>query len=182
MSILKRFTFLISILLSPFSCSSWGQSPKTLPDHVRCEDPLFHEKVLQTVNLSIPVMDVEELNNIQDEVYIFDAREKEEYEVSHIPGARYLGYQSVDWNALGMVPSDAKIVVYCSIGYRSEKIGEQLKNKGFTNVHNLYGSIFEWANRGYGLEGKDGHPTNRIHTYNKNWSKWMLNDALVKIW
>jgi len=182
MALLKRLAFLLSVLFSPFSCSSWGQSSKELPAEVRCQDPTFHEKVLQTLSLTIPVMDVAELHNFQNEVYIFDAREKEEYEVSHIPGARYIGYRSMDWNALEGVPQDATIVVYCSIGYRSEKIGEQLKAKGFANVHNLYGSIFEWANRGYRLVEKSDRPTTNIHTYNKNWSKWVVNDGLMKIW
>ena len=39
------------------------------------------------------------------------------------------------------------IVLYCSIGYRSEKIGEKLVEMGYGHVFNLYGGIFEWVNR-----------------------------------
>lgn len=182
MSLAKRLSFFAGILLSPFSCSSWGQSSGELPENIYCQDPSFHRKVRGMLNLSIPPVDVEELKQIQNEVYIFDAREKEEYDVSHIPGAVYIGYKDIDWSVLENIRSDATIVVYCSIGYRSEKIAEKIQQKGFSNVKNLFGSIFEWGNRGYPLEGKNGESTKEMHTYNKNWSKWVLNDALVKIW
>ncbi len=182
MSFFKQLSFLAGLILSPFSCSSWGQSSVQLPADVSCKDPAFHEKVRSMLSLSVPVIDAEELLPIKDEVYIFDAREKEEYQLSHIPGAKYIGYNSIDWSVLENVPKEADIVVYCSIGYRSEKVAEKIRDKGFDKVKNLYGSIFEWANRGYELEDKNGQSTKSIHTYNKKWSKWVRNDALVKIW
>ena len=107
---------------------------------------------------------------------------KIEYEVSHIPGAQYLGYNDFDVNRIGKIPRDAKIVLYCSIGYRSEKIGERLKRSGYTNVYNLYGSIFDWINRGNVVVDKNGQPTKRVHTYNRNWSKWVDGQKVEKIW
>ena len=44
------------------------------------------------------------------------------------------------------IARESTIVVYCSVGYRSEKIAEELDKLGFTNVSNLYGGIFEWIN------------------------------------
>ena len=38
------------------------------------------------------------------------------------------------------------IIVYCSIGVRSEEIGEKLKTAGFENVKNLRGGLFKWFN------------------------------------
>tara|TARA_B100000768_G_C11171243_1_gene328804 strand:+ start:178 stop:360 length:183 start_codon:yes stop_codon:yes gene_type:complete len=40
------------------------------------------------------------------------------------------------------------IIVYCTIGYRSEKISEELKLKGYKYVYNLYGGIIQWVNKG----------------------------------
>jgi rhodanese-related sulfurtransferase len=77
-----------------------------------------------------------------------DAREKKEFDVSHIREAKWVGYKSFDPSLLNAVPKDSPIIVYCSIGYRSEKIAEKLKAAGFTNVSNLYGGIFEWVNQG----------------------------------
>jgi len=74
------------------------------------------------------------------------------------------------------------MVVYCSIGYRSEKIGEKLLRLGYKNVYNLYGSIFEWANEKYQLVGSNGKTTNRVHSYNKSWSKWVTNEEIKTVW
>ena len=142
----------------------------------------FDQELTRLLSFSVPTIGVEELRDIQDEVYIFDAREEEEYLASHIKGARYLGYQNFKGQRLADVPKNAKVVVYCSVGYRSEKIGEKLQKLGFTNVNNLYGSIFEWVNRGYPVIGQDGEPTQKIHTYNAKWSQWVDNGEAEKVW
>lgn len=141
----------------------------------------FSDKINSYLEFSIPVVSVKEAHQLKDVVFL-DAREIEEYEVSHLPAAKYIGYKNMDDAVLKQVPKDKRIVVYCSIGYRSEKIGEKLKKKGFTRVYNLYGSIFEWANEGYALEDKTGQPTKRVHVYNKQWSKWMTNKNYEKVY
>lgn len=147
-----------------------------------CMDPAFDEKVRRTISFSIPLMSVEELKSNTQNVRIFDAREREEYEVSRIPGAEYIGYKNFDIKAFSNLPKETPIVVYCSIGYRSEKIGEKLRDRGFTQVYNLYGSIFEWVNRGYPVLGNSGREVKKIHTYNKEWSRWVDGNKVQKIW
>lgn len=142
----------------------------------------FDKKVSSLLSFSVPLIGVEELNNIQSEVHIFDAREEEEYKVSHIPGATFLGYNDFDPQVLQSVSKNDTVVVYCSVGYRSEKIGEKLKKLGYTQVYNLYGSLFEWANHNYPLVDKNGKPTKKIHTYNRNWSKWVEEGKAEKVW
>jgi rhodanese-related sulfurtransferase len=125
---------------------------------------------------------VTELKNGLGEVLLLDVREKQEFEVSHIPGAQWAGYNDFDISAYDEISKDQPIVVYCSVGYRSEKVGETLRNAGYSNVRNLYGSLFEWVNQGNVVEEKGGHPTTRIHTYNRKWSQWMFNENYVKVW
>jgi len=149
-----------------------------------CGNAKFENKVSSVLSFSVPILSVTELDEIKDNknLYVFDAREMNEYKTSHIPGAQYIGYDDPSWEVLDGLPSDAKIVVYCSIGYRSEKLGEKIKEKGFSKVYNLYGSIFEWANSGKPLEDDDGNETKTVHTYNKKWSQWMINPDFEKIW
>ena len=175
---MKKYNLIFFILfgLSQIACT---QIPEDRP---HCADSVFDEKVSTTISFTVPTIGVEELKEIQDEVYIFDTRKKEEYDLSHIEGARYLGYEDFDQQKLEGLPKNSKIVLYCSIGYRSEKIGEKLQDLGYTNVHNLYGSIFDWVNRGNEVIGKDGQATKKIHTYNRNWSRWVLNKEIEKIW
>ena len=174
---MKYFQFLFLFLLSlQWSCA---QKPAVRP---AVESVDFDQRLTQLLSFSVPVMGVEELTKKKGEVLILDAREEEEYQVSHIPGSRFLGYKNFSEELLADVPKDTAIVLYCSVGYRSEKIGEQLQKLGFTNVHNLYGSIFEWANQGHPLENKNGEPTKEVHTYNRNWSKWVEEGDLIKVW
>jgi rhodanese-related sulfurtransferase len=121
------------------------------------------------------------LNN-KDKFIIFDAREKAEFDVSHIPGAIYLGYSDFNVGRIKNIPKEKNIVIYCSIGYRSEKIGEKLLRFGYKNVYNLYGSIFEWANEKYPLVSSNGKTTYTIHSYNKSWSKWVTNEEIITVW
>ncbi len=104
---------------------------------------------------------------------LLDAREPDEYAVSHIKGARNVGYKKFDLKSLSGIDKDAPIVVYCSVGYRSEKIGEELQKAGFSNVVNLRGGIFDWANQRLPLVNKQQSNVTSVHPYNSNWGRWL---------
>lgn len=126
---------------------------------------------------SIPYIAVAELRMLQwhDSVVILDARELMEFKVSHIKSAINVGFNNFDVNAesLQKIDKNTPIIVYCSVGIRSEKIGEKLKKNGFSNVKNLYGGIFEWKNKGYPVIDSAGTETENVHTFSKTWSKWL---------
>lgn len=126
---------------------------------------------------SIPYISVEELQQLQtnDSIYLLDAREREEFDVSHIASATYIGYSefSPDTAAEQIKDKNAPIVVYCSLGVRSEKIGEKLKKEGYTNVKNLYGGIFSWKNNGYEVVDSTAVTTENVHAYSRIWGKWL---------
>ena len=159
------------------SCS--GQIPSDRP---YCENKSFDSKVARTIGFTVPLIGVDELAENQSDYILLDARELSEYEVSHIPGAKFIGYDNFDLNTLKDIPKDSPIVIYCSIGYRSEKIGEQLLNEGFINVKNLYGSLFEWVNSGNQVVDNQGVVTKKVHTYNRVWSKWVFEPTVKKTW
>ena len=71
------------------------------------------------------------------------------------------------------LPKDTPIIVYCSVGFRSEKTTEHLLALGFTNVKNLYGGIFEWSNAGQPMVDSNENSTTKIHAYNKKWGTWI---------
>ena len=145
-------------------------------------NPTFDDRLEQLLSFTVPVIDVPEANENADDYIFLDARELEEYQISHIPGARYIGYKKFDEDLLEGISHDDKIIVYCSVGYRSEKIGKKLEKLGYTTVYNLYGSIFEWINCDLPLENQQGIATDSIHTYNKNWSQWVDDKEVIKVW
>ena len=101
-----------------------------------------------------------------------DARKLDEYNVSHISRAIRVGYSDFSLDKLPVVKKNTPIIVYCSVGYRSEKVSEKLLAAGYTNVQNLYGGIFEWVNEGKPVEDSTG-PTPNVHAFNKDWGKWL---------
>ena len=144
-------------------------------------NPEFDKKISQLISFSVPVIGPKQLKSM-DQVWILDAREKEEYQVSHIENARFIGYNRFDPSSVADIPKDQKIVLYCSIGYRSEKIGEKLQKMGYSNVYNLYGSIFEWVNQGNPVVDSKGQKTSKVHSYNKAWGRWLEEGKAEKVW
>ena len=79
---------------------------------------------------------------------LLDVRTPAEYRVSHLRGARFVPFDSLAVETFAGVDRRQPVVVYCSVGYRSERLGERLHALGFRHVRNLYGGLFEWVNEG----------------------------------
>ena len=129
----------------------------------------------------VPYTSVEQLrmDQLNEEVIILDARESIEYETSHLKDSKFIGSNNLDLSILDSIYRDKQIVVYCSVGIRSEKIARKVRNLGFEDVKNLYGGIFEWKNTGYPVYDENGKETDKIHTYSKNWSKYLKNGEKI---
>ncbi len=108
---------------------------------------------------------------------LLDVRTPEEYRVSHLPGARRIDPEATAFPMLAGVPKDTLIVAYCSVGYRSAGLVERLRKAGFTNAHNLKGSIFRWANEGRPVY-RNGVAVRQVHPYDAAWGR--LLDASLR--
>ncbi len=100
---------------------------------------------------------------------LIDARNPDEYALSHLPSA-YRGKTVSEVEGAG-ISKDTPVVVYCSVGYRSGRLAQALAAAGYS-VMNLEGSIFQWANEGRDLvtgEGNQARPTCKVHPYNAVW-------------
>lgn len=113
------------------------------------------------------------LNSNTENTLFVDARELKEYNVSHLPKAVFVGYDNLDLSPLNTVDKNKEIIVYCSVGYRSEKVTQKLIEQGFTNVKNLYGGLFEWKNQKGEVVNLQGNTTDSIHAFNKTWGMWL---------
>lgn len=131
------------------------------------------------IKKTVPIIKVQELKSKSTDVLLLDARELVEFEVSHLKNARYVGFNNFSLESINDIPKTAPIVVYCSIGVRSEKVGEKLLAAGYTNVKNCYGSIFEWVNQGNEVVDMQNKPTQKIHAYNKKWGMWVKKGEKV---
>lgn len=148
----------------------------------RCQPKDYDTMLKSLYSHTVPVIGTGELaNEIQNgkDIVLLDIRSEEEYAVSHLRNARLVKYDNFSSKDVGDISHDAQIVVYCSVGYRSEKIGEQLQKSGFANVKNLYGGIFQWKNDGLEVVNEKSMPTDSVHTYNRKWSKWLKSGVKV---
>jgi rhodanese-related sulfurtransferase len=112
---------------------------------------------------------------------LLDTRKKEEFEVSALPGAHWVGYQQFDLEEFEKQWPDKStpVVVYCSVGVRSEDIGEELMAAGYTQVRNLYGGIFLWKNQDLPVVDSLQQQTQRVHAFDKRWGKLLTKGEKV---
>ena len=161
---MKKITFIILLI----SSSVFGQEKL--------------DKLLNNWNnKNVPYISVETLAMPKTNVILLDAREEKEFKTSHLKNAVFVGYTNfnIDKTIQNLTDKNAKIVVYCSLGIRSEKIAYKLIKEGYTNVYNLYGGIFEWKNANFQVVDTLGKPTEKVHTFSKNWSKWLKKGEKV---
>ena len=159
---MNRFKFIFVFL---FALPFYGISQKV--------EKKSYDRLLQgLLKHSVPELSVNEALQKKSPIYL-DSRESQEYLVSHIPNAIWIGYDSLRMSTINQLDKSKNYIVYCSVGYRSEKISEKLIGLGFSNVFNLYGGAFEWINEGYALQGIDGKSTQKIHPYNAIWGIWL---------
>ncbi|SIQ87398.1 rhodanese-like domain-containing protein [Maribacter ulvicola] len=116
---------------------------------------------------------------VTDSITFLDTREKEEFKVSHLENAIWVGYKDFDKQLVLDTITDKTqpIIVYCSIGVRSEDIGEKLSELGYTSILNLYGGIFDWKNKGGTVFNDKEMATDSVHAFSKHWGK-LLHEGI----
>lgn len=99
---------------------------------------------------------------------LIDVRAREEFDVSHLPGAQRA--QSLREVRRIVGSNSQPVVLYCSVGYRSSDLATRLLKAGITNVFNLEGSIFAWANEKRPVVcGK--REVKAVHPYDEKWGQ-----------
>jgi len=101
---------------------------------------------------------------------LLDIRTLEEFEISHLPRAQRVDPKIKPDQLLPKLDPGRPVLVYCAVGYRSSELATRLIKAGFTNVANIEGSIFAWANAGLPME-TNGRPATVVHPYNETFGK-----------
>lgn len=108
----------------------------------------------------------------RDSFLLLDTRSRSEFEVSHIPGAIWVG-QTYDPQKLPDLSGKKEVITYCSVGKRSEDYGAKLAAEHDSlKVSNLYGGIFEWVNRRNKVMDEES-VTDSVHAFDKKWGIWL---------
>ena len=159
------------LLVSVLSLSACAQK--------KVESGAYNFMLKTLLKENVPELSAAEAHHNQSQYVFIDAREKREYEVSHIKNSVWVGYNDFDMQRLKGLAKDQKMIVYCSVGARSEKIAEQLIATGFTHIFNMYGGIFEWVNEDFPVFNMQSKQTDKVHAYNKMWGIWLKKGEKV---
>jgi rhodanese-related sulfurtransferase len=171
----SRHVMILLLLRALWSVVRGADAPEDSLDHwkatVRARYPTVPQ--LSTTNLA-SLLATHRPDSQTTNVVLLDVRSRKEFDFSHLPGARHIDPDAkpaeFDRTLAGHT---GPVVVYCSVGWRSSALAQRLIDAGRTNVQNLEGSIFAWANEGRPLESK-GQPTDKVHPYNRTFGR-LLN-------
>ncbi len=147
--------------------------------HAKVKSKAYDIMLTDLLDHSVTEVLVEEIDSPDSTITYLDAREYNEFKVSHIEGAIWVGYDDFDMSRLDSIAKSDKIIVYCSVGYRSEKVSEKLIKANYNNVSNMYGSIFEWVNQGRPVYDLEGNETTNVHAFDIEWGRWLKKGTKV---
>ena len=167
MNYLKWIGWAVTVLMV-YGCRTTGG---IVPERLRTTYAPLDNKLSGMVMADSFALSVAEARQLEGALFI-DTRNVDEYLTSHLPGAIYLGFNRPDFGVLDGIDPTTPLVVYCTVGYRSERIAADLRDLGFARVYNLYGSLYAWRLAGHPLVDQSG-PTDRIHTYNRKWGTYI---------
>lgn len=111
---------------------------------------------------------------LQKKSYVLiDARAQDEFAVSHLKGSML--YEE---SLVHKLNKNEPILIYCTIGVRSNRIAKQLSDMGF-EVYDMQEGILGWANNELPVIDSAGNTTKNIHTYNKSFAPLLKKGTAV---
>ena len=145
----KRTFWFVLLLLSFVLAACGGGGAETAVSEPADTAP---EAVIDAASLpdQISVETVHQIKD-QDDVFVIDVREQEEYDEWHIPGVTLIPMSTFEQN-MDQLPTDKEIIVTCNSGNRSGQVADFLQQSGYTNIHNMEGGIRAWDEAGFETE------------------------------
>ncbi len=95
---------------------------------------------------TITALDLRAMLDRNENIYLIDVREPNEYEIVSIPGAVLIPKDEfLTGAALERLPNDKRIVLHCKSGVRSAECLAVVKNAGFTDAVHVGGGVLSWV-------------------------------------
>lgn len=105
-------------------------------------------KLVDKIKPQIKELTVADLNkkmSNQCSFYLIDVREHDEFQQGSIPRAISLSKGIIERDIEKFIPDlEAEIVVYCSGGFRSCLVADNLQKMGYRQVSSLQGGLRAW--------------------------------------
>jgi phage shock protein E len=90
-----------------------------------------------------PAAVAETLRDPKTAPFLLDVRTTEEFAEGRVPGARNVPVRELEAR-LAEVPKDRPVVVYCHSGSRAALASRLLRERGYTDVREMTGSMMAW--------------------------------------
>lgn len=126
----------------------------------------------------LPV-DLRSLMETRNRMFLVDTREQHEYDVSHIKGAKRVGYKNFTVEKVWMLDRNTTIIIYSTDGERCKDVAAYMRMMGFIDVRTITGSLIGWINAGYSVVDKEGHTTNQLFVTTKAEAKKLKKGKAV---
>lgn len=137
---------------------------------------VFRKGIYSFWDGNVKRIDTEEAQQIwqNQEPFIIDARTPKEFNVSHLPGA--IRFEE---NLTNRIPKDRPLLIYCTVGVRSNRVAKELSDLGFSDVYDMKEGILGWANNQLPVVDNEDEPTEKIHTYSKSFAHLLKHGEAV---
>ena len=97
---------------------------------------------------TISATELKALLDGDDEIFLVDVREPNEYEIVSIPGATLIPKgEFLSGAALERLPQDKRIVLHCKSGQRSAEALAVVKDAGFSDAVHVGGGVLAWISQ-----------------------------------
>ncbi|GAA4396672.1 adenylyltransferase/sulfurtransferase MoeZ [Actinomadura verrucosospora] len=132
-------------------CPLCGKNPtqtELLEDYEAFCGAVSDEAAEAVRDSTISVHDLKAMQERDDDIFLVDVREPNEYEIVAIPGATLIPKgEFLNGSALERLPQDKKIVLHCKSGVRSAEALAVVKNAGFGDAVHVGGGVLAWVNQ-----------------------------------
>jgi len=136
------------------NCALCGENPTVteLIDYETFCGAISEEAAEAAADSTISVITLEqwlkEQENGERDLVLVDVREPNEYEINKIPGSVLIPKGDfLNGSALGELPSDRQIVMYCKTGVRSAETLAIVKGAGYGDAVHVGGGVAAWVNQ-----------------------------------
>jgi len=131
-------------------CAVCGKNPTVteLIDYEAFCGAVSEEAEAAVVGSTISAKDLAGMLDRDDNIFLVDVREPNEYEIVSIPGATLIPKgEFLNGSALEQMPQDKQIVLHCKSGARSAEVLAVLKAAGFSDAVHVGGGVLAWVSQ-----------------------------------
>ncbi|MEZ5096692.1 MAG: adenylyltransferase/sulfurtransferase MoeZ [Nocardioides sp.] len=136
------------------SCALCGDHPTVtgLIDYDTFCGAISDEAAEAAADATISVLQLEQMlkerENGERDFVLIDVREPNEYEINQIPGSVLIPKgEFLNGSALGGLPADKQVVLFCKAGTRSAEVLAIVKGAGFADAVHVGGGVSAWVNQ-----------------------------------